>query len=174
MLLAPLLRSLWTVLRPVAKKAEECFKRWTKPVTLLEGAAADLLRTKPELIAENALLRQQLIVLERQVKHPTLTPLDRGLLVVLASRLPHWKRALLIVKPETLLKWHRRGFQLFWSSPLGLPRCVQEGHACLRPPFPLLRPPFAFRHPRRARDLGTAFWARGRKPERHFLSGPFG
>ena len=114
LLLPPLLCSLWTVLRPVAKKAEERFKRWTKPVTLLEGAAADLLRTKPELIAENALLRQQLIVLERQVKHPTFTPLDRGLLVMLASRLPHWKQALLIVKPETLLKWHRRGFKLFW------------------------------------------------------------
>jgi transposase InsO family protein len=90
-------------------------KRWTKPATcsLLQGAATDLIRTKPELIAENALLRQQRIVLERQVKHPAFTPLDRGLLVVLASRLPHWKQALLIVKPDTLLKWHRRGFKLF-------------------------------------------------------------
>jgi putative transposase len=97
-------------------KAEERLKRWTKPATctLLEGAAADLIRTKPELIAENALLRQQLIVLERQVKHPTFTRFERSLLVVLARRLPHWKQALLIVKPETLLRWHRRGFKLFW------------------------------------------------------------
>ena len=65
-------------------------------------------------MAENALLRQQLIVLQRQVKQPTFTPVDRGLLVVLASRLPHWKQALLIVKPDTLLKWHRQGFKLFW------------------------------------------------------------
>jgi putative transposase len=114
MLLSPLRHSLWTVLRRIVGKAEERFKRWTKPATLLEEAVADLLRTKPELIAENALLRQQLIVLERQVKHPTFTPFDRGLLVVLASRLPHWKQALLIVKPETLLKWHRCGFKLFW------------------------------------------------------------
>jgi hypothetical protein len=62
----PLLCILWQVLRQVLGKAEERLKRWTKPATcrLLEGAAADLIRTKPELIAENALLRQQLIVLE--------------------------------------------------------------------------------------------------------------
>src|SRR4051794_24176225 len=102
-LLSPLRRSLWTVLGRVVGKAEERFKRWSKPATLLEEAVADLLQTRPELIAENARLRQQLIVLERQVKHPTFTPLDRGLLVVLASRLLHWKQALLIVKPETLL-----------------------------------------------------------------------
>jgi hypothetical protein len=59
----PLLGLLWSDLRRVVGKAEEHFKRWTKPATLLEGAAADLIRTKPELIAENALLRQQLIVL---------------------------------------------------------------------------------------------------------------
>jgi hypothetical protein len=119
----PLLGILWSALRKGVEKAEACFKRWTKPAacTLLEGVAADLFRTKSELVAENALLRQQLIVVERQVKHPALTPFDRGLLVVLASRLRHWKRALLyrrsclhIVKPDTLLKWHRRGFKLFW------------------------------------------------------------
>jgi len=111
-----LLGLLWSALRQVVEKAEERFKRWTKPATctLLEGVAADLLQTKPELVAENALLRQQLIVSERQVKHPTFTSFDRGLFVVLASRLPNWKRALLIVKPDTLLKWHRRGFKLFW------------------------------------------------------------
>ncbi len=83
----PLLCILWQVLRQIAEAAEERFKRWPKPVTgtLLDGAAADLIRSKPELIAENALLRHQLMVLERQVKQPTFAPFDRGLLVVLAS-----------------------------------------------------------------------------------------
>jgi transposase InsO family protein len=71
-------------------------------------------KSKPELIAGNALLRQQVIVLRRQVKQPKLTSRDRGLLVLLASRVPDWKNALLIVKPDTLLKWHRLGFKLFW------------------------------------------------------------
>jgi len=132
----PLLSLLWQVVRQVVDRAEERFKRWTKPVTLLEGASADLIRTKPELIAENALLRQQLIVLERQVKHPTFTPLDRGLLVVLASRLPHWKQALLIVKPDTLLKWHRRGFRLFWrhisQRPAHQPRIDEDTIALIK------------------------------------------
>ena len=114
MIALPLLGILWLTLRQVVEKAEECFKRWTKP----------------ELIAEHALLRQQLIVLDRQVKHPTFTPFDRGLLVVLASRLPHWKQALLIVKPETLLKWHHRGFKLFWrhksQGPARQPRLDEE------------------------------------------------
>jgi putative transposase len=114
MLALPRLGFLWSALRRVAAKAEEPVKRWTKPATLLQGAAADLIRTRPELIAENALLRQQVIVLERQVKHPTYTSFDRGLLVVLASRLLHWRQALLNVKPDTLLRWHRQGFKLFW------------------------------------------------------------
>src|SRR5258708_34277459 len=110
----PLLSLLWQVVRPVMEKAEERFKRWTKPApcTLIEGVAADLIRTKSELMAENALLRLQLIVLERLVKQPAFMPVDRGLLGVLARHLPRWKQALLIVKPDTLLKWPRRGFTL--------------------------------------------------------------
>ena len=78
---------------------------------LLIGTVADLARTKPELIAENAFLRQQLIVLRRQVGHPRCTPADRALLVLLASRLRTWRHALLLVQPDTLLRWHRQLFR---------------------------------------------------------------
>ncbi len=53
----------------------------------MAGALLDLCRSKPQLIVENALLRQQLIVLRRQVNRPQLTKADRALLVLLASRL---------------------------------------------------------------------------------------
>jgi putative transposase len=88
----------------------------TKPmnVSLVRGSLGDLVRTKPQLVAENALLRQQLIVLNRRIKRPHLTPTDRSLLVLLASRVLGWKEALLIVKPDTLLRWHRHGFRVFW------------------------------------------------------------
>ncbi len=56
----------------------------------------------------------QLIVLRRQVKRTQLTPTDRMLMVLLASKLQAWKSALLIVQPDTLLRWHRLGFRLFW------------------------------------------------------------
>jgi len=66
------------------------------------------------LIAENALLRQQLIVLARAEKRPRLTRTDRALLVLLAGLVRTWRQALLIVRPDTLLRWHRQGFRLFW------------------------------------------------------------
>ena len=77
----------------------------TRPAApmLVTGALADLTRSKPELVAENALLRQQLVVLKRSVKRPRCTPADRTRLVLLASRVPDWRSALLIVQPDTLL-----------------------------------------------------------------------
>ncbi len=90
---------------------------WARPATsgsLLLGAAADLVRSRSELVAEHALLRPQLIVLTRTVKRPRLTRADRPLLVLLASRVRAWRQALLIVQPETVLRWHREGFRLFW------------------------------------------------------------
>jgi len=93
------------------------FVAWTKPNTtsLLLGTLMDLARSKSELVAENALLRQQVIILRRQVKRPACTKKDRMLLVLLASMVRAWKQALFIVQPETLLRWHRQGFKLFWK-----------------------------------------------------------
>ena len=75
---------------------------------------SDLKRSKSELIAENMFLRQQLIVVERQVVRPKLTQQDRRALVLLASRIKGWREALVIVKPDTLQRWHRAGFRLYW------------------------------------------------------------
>ncbi len=90
---------------------------WTKPLSssLPLGILADLGSSKSELIAENALLRQQLIMLQRQVKRPVCSKADRILLVLLARFVWAWKQALVIVQPETLLRWHREAFRLFWS-----------------------------------------------------------
>ncbi len=108
-------------IQPIVKRGFEAIRttisRLTKPIThgRALGTIADLARSKPQLVAENLLLRQQLIVLNRSVKRPQLTTADRGLLVLLASRAQAWKEALLIVKPETVLRWHRQGFRLFWK-----------------------------------------------------------
>jgi hypothetical protein len=97
--------------------ANRCLRQWTRPDnhTLFPNVAADLTRSKAELVLENAFLRQQLITLQRQVKHPTLTPRDRVLLVLLARKLPSWKQALRIVQPDTLPRWHRDLFRWFWK-----------------------------------------------------------
>ena len=90
---------------------------WKKPTrdSLLLGSVLDLCRSKRELVVENALLRQQLIILRRQVNRPQLSKTDRALLVLLASRLHAWKSALFIVQPDTLLRWHRTAFRLLWK-----------------------------------------------------------
>jgi putative transposase len=90
---------------------------WTKPlVTSLPLATlTDLGRSKSEPIAESVLLRQQLIILRRQVKRPACTKTDRILLVLLARLIRIWQQALVIVQPDTLLRWHRELFRLYWK-----------------------------------------------------------
>ena len=75
---------------------------------------ADLTRGKAELLAENALLWQQLMILRRQIKRPICKKTDRLFLALLARMARTWKQALFLVQPETLLCWHRELFRLFW------------------------------------------------------------
>jgi len=83
---------------------------------VLGGLVTDAIRSRRQLLAENAFLRQQLIVANRSVKRPSLRRHERGLLALLASIIPEWRNALLIVKPETLIRWHREGFRSFWRA----------------------------------------------------------
>ena len=71
-----------------------CFLAWIKPspTSLLFGTLTDLTRGKAELLAENALLRHQLIILRRQIKRPVYRKTDR-----------------------VLLHWHRELFRVFWK-----------------------------------------------------------
>ncbi len=88
----------------------------TRPTVapLAVGTLADLARSKQALVAEDALLRHQLAALYRSVKRPRCTPADRALLVLLAGRVSAWRSALLIVQPDTLLRWHRQLFRGYW------------------------------------------------------------
>jgi putative transposase len=79
---------------------------WTKPGTarsLMVGALTDLARSKSELVAENALLRQQLIILRRHVKRPVCDKTDRMLLVFWQEWFEPGNRPTSLVQPETLL-----------------------------------------------------------------------
>jgi hypothetical protein len=68
---------------------------------ILAGAAHDAVRPRSELVAENALLRQQLIVLRRKNKRPALSDGDRIVMVLLARLDRAWRDALHLVKPDT-------------------------------------------------------------------------
>jgi putative transposase len=100
----------------LAERVIRALRNASRPSGVAGGLVSDLTRSRSELIAWNAFLRQQLIVASRAVKRPAFRGLERGLLVLLARLLPRWRGALLLVKPETVLRWHRAGFRLFWRN----------------------------------------------------------
>jgi len=103
-----------------------CLLRPVRCVSELAGGfAMDLTRTRSALITENAVLRQQVIVLRRSIGRPRLHRDDRVLLVLLARLTRRWRDALHVVRPETLLRWHRELFKTVWarkSRPGGQPK----------------------------------------------------
>ena len=70
--------------------------------------------TRVHLTVEILALRQQLAVMKRSHKRPKLRPRDRVFWTWLMRLWPHWKSALIIVKPDTVVRWHRQGFRLYW------------------------------------------------------------
>lgn len=66
------------------------------------------------LAAENLALRQQHIVLNRKVKRPPLKERDRLFWAMLSKIWPSWSDALLIVKPDTVVRWQKRAFKSYW------------------------------------------------------------
>jgi hypothetical protein len=72
-------------------------------------------RSRAALQLEILALRHQLGVLHRSVKRPKLTRSDRLLWGCLCRIWPEWRWALVIVKPDTVIAWHRKAFRLFWT-----------------------------------------------------------
>jgi putative transposase len=100
----------------IGQAIKRSLRQLTKPDnhSFALNAALDMTRSKSELVLENALLRQQLAVLQRQVQRPKLSWRDRTLIVLLASQLRSWKQTLVIVQPDTVLPWHRDLFRWVW------------------------------------------------------------
>lgn len=88
------------------------------------------------LATEILVLRQQLLVLNRTVKRPNLRPQDRLFWVCLSRLWKDWRDALIIVKPDTVIKWHREGFRLYWrwmsKAPIGRPTIDKEIRELIR------------------------------------------
>ena len=76
--------------------------------------AVALLKSRRHLLLENAALRHQLLVLRRKTNRPRFHPVDRILWVWLSAVWNRWTHAIRLVRPETVLYWHRQGFRLFW------------------------------------------------------------
>src|ERR1700691_5587956 len=85
-----------------------------RAVSALFSFLRTLFVSRAVLIAENIALRQQLAILLRAGPRPRLRWRDRLLWVCLVRLFTNWRSWLAIVKPETVIGWHRRGFLLFW------------------------------------------------------------
>jgi putative transposase len=72
------------------------------------------LRLTSFLAAQNLALRQQLVVLKRTNRRPKIKTMDRLFWVLLSMVWSPWRKYLIIVKPQTVIKWHRNGFKHFW------------------------------------------------------------
>ena len=72
-------------------------------------------KIRRELALENLALRQQLAVLRRSVKRPRVSDFHRGFWVLLSRIWRDWRRSLVLVKPETVIRWHRSGFRRYWT-----------------------------------------------------------
>jgi transposase InsO family protein len=102
---------------------------WTFLRALLVGSAT--------IALENLALRHQLLVLQRSVVRPRLSRWDRVFWVWLSRLWAGWRTTLVIVRPATVLAWHRRGFQLYWRwksrpNPVGRPPLDVELRTLIR------------------------------------------
>jgi len=103
-------------------------------------AIAAAIRPKVLLIADNLCLRQQLLVLQRREPRPRLEDPDRRFWILACRWFASWRTSLLVVKPETVLRWHRQGWRTYW---LRVGACRGSSH-----------------HSRHARPLRRARWQR--------------
>src|SRR5216684_3146455 len=85
-------------------------------VLLLAGALLRLFRTRHSLLIENLALRQQLLTLKRRRPRPRLAIFDKIFWVLARRFWSGWKQALIVVSPETVVRWHRSGFALYWRA----------------------------------------------------------
>ena len=85
------------------------------PFRLWFSSVLCVFRSRRSLMLENLALRQQLAVLKREHPRPRLGPLDK-LFWVLALRFwSQWKESLILVLPDTVVRWHQAGFKLYWA-----------------------------------------------------------
>jgi len=76
-------------------------------------------RSHASLAAENAVLRHQLSVLQRERPRPCLGPVDRVLWIWLCRHWSRWRSSLVLIQPETVLRWHREGYRRHWRRRFG-------------------------------------------------------
>src|ERR1700722_4172735 len=81
---------------------------------LILGTICRLFCTRHSLLLENLVLRQQLAAFKHRHPRPQLSLTDKLFWIAVRQLWPDWKKFLVVVLPETVVRWHRAGFQLYW------------------------------------------------------------
>ena len=85
-------------------------------VGVIVNAVRAICRSRADLVIQNLALRQQVTALKQQRPRPRLDDADRGFWVALRSCWPGWASCLVIVKPATVVKWHKERFRRYWTT----------------------------------------------------------
>ena len=80
----------------------------------LAYAFTAIFKSRARLVAENLCLRQQLIVLKQRQARPQLRDADRRFWILACQLFSGWNRSLIVVKPDTVVGWHRKGWKAYW------------------------------------------------------------
>ncbi len=83
-------------------------------IRCLAYAFTAIFQSRASLVAENLCLRQQLVVLKRRQIRPQLRDADRRFWVLACQWFSGWRRSLIVVKPDTVVSWHRKGWKAYW------------------------------------------------------------
>jgi hypothetical protein len=89
-------------------------RRMPFKLPLIISINAAVFKDRADLVAENIALRHQLSCFIHRESRPRLRPVDRAFWVLLSRFWGGWTNSLIVVKPATVLAWHRQGFRLFW------------------------------------------------------------
>ena len=73
-----------------------------------------LFKSRRQLVLENLALQQQVAMLRQSVKRPTATAADRMFWILFSRYVDGWRTTLHALHPDTVVRWHRRGFRLYW------------------------------------------------------------
>ena len=73
-----------------------------------------LFKSQRQLVLENLALRQQVTMLRRSVNRPCATPTDKLFWIFFSRYVDGWRTTLHALHPDTVVRWHRRGFRLYW------------------------------------------------------------
>ena len=100
-------------------------------IRCLAYAFADLFKSRAKLTAENFRLRQQLIVLKRPQPRPSLQDADRRFWILACRWFSGWRQHLIVVKAETVIRWHHNGWKAYWRRRSG--RSTRTGRKKIDP-----------------------------------------